>query len=109
MMCRGVRNWPLVPAVAIARGGACPRWRTHSGGFQPSARAPWLLSCPHRHHSVLHVLKQGIAERLPRLLLQGDADLVVRDPAAVLRDQGDQVVDEVGEDGHRSEQWKGWG
>jgi predicted AAA+ superfamily ATPase len=62
-----LRSSPVSTEAAAAggpllEGALAPRWRTHSGGFQPSARAPWLLSRPHRRNSVLRVLKQGIAE-----------------------------------------------
>ena len=37
-----------------------------------------------RHHLALDLLQLLIADGFPRLVLQGYADLVVRDPAAVL-------------------------
>jgi hypothetical protein len=50
---------------------------------------------------VLGLLQLGVAERLLRLPLQGRADLVVADATAVLRDQCQQRVGEVGADGYR--------
>jgi hypothetical protein len=73
---------------------------------EASAGAFHTLGGTQLHHLALDLPQLLIADRFHRLVLQGGADLVVRDPAAVLRDQGDQVVDEVGEDGHRGRTWR---
>ena len=92
-------------AGAAARGGG-----STPGAFSASAGALHTLRGPQGHHLALELLQFLIADGLSRLALQGCADLVVRDPAAVLRDQSDQVVDEVGEVGHRcGVETLGWG
>jgi hypothetical protein len=101
-------------AAAAAAGAGCwgrSAWRrVDSSRSQASAGAFHTLRGPQGHHLALGLLQYLIADGLSRLTLQGYADLVVRDPAAVLRNQSDQVVDEVGEVGHRSGlETLGWG
>lgn len=106
------RGGAVAAAAAAGAGGWGPSaWRwIYPRRLQPSARALHTLGGTQGHHLALELLQVLIADGLSCLVLQGCADLVVRDPAAVLRDQGDQVVDEVGEVGHRSGlEALGWG
>jgi hypothetical protein len=76
-------------------------------GLQAATRTLHPLGRPHRHHQGLDLLERVVADRFTGLLLQGRPDLIIGDPAAVLRDQGDQGIGEVGEDRHQSELWEG--
>jgi hypothetical protein len=109
----GVAGGGAVDAAAGPGAGGWGRsaWRwIYPRRLQPSARALHTLGGTQGHHLALELLQVLIADGLSCLVLQGCADLVVRDPAAVLRDQGDQVVDEVSEVGHRSGlETLGWG
>ena len=92
-------------AIALARASRRPRCGLKARGLQATAGPSRLLCCTHRHHLVFGFLHQRVAERFSHLLLQRRLDLAIADPAAVLRDQGDQGVGEVGAEGH----WGGLG
>ena len=92
-------------AIALARASRRPRCGLKARGLQATAGPSRLLGRTHRHHQVFGFLHLRVAERLAHLLLQRRLDLAIADPAAVLRDQGDQGVGEVGAEGH----WGGLG
>jgi hypothetical protein len=79
-------------------------------GHEAFSQALWAtkalhtLRGVHRHQQSLDLLQFFVTDRLACLLLQSRPDLLVRDPAAVLRDQGDQCVGELGPGNH----WEGW-
>ena len=92
------RGWP---PTAGCRGGS--RWGFNALSLQAATGAFHPLGRSHRHHQSLDLLERLVADRFTGLLLQGRPDLIVADPAAVLGDQGDQGIGEVGEDRHQSE------
>ncbi len=94
-----LRSSPVSTEAAVVP-GAMGAWA--AGALHPLGRS-------HRHHQVLDFLEGVVADRFTGLLLQSRLDLIIRDPAAVLGDQGDQGIGEVGEVGHQSGQWQGGG
>jgi hypothetical protein len=89
-------------AAGVARAGGF-----HTSSFQAATGALHPLGRSHRHQQALDLLEGVVADRFTGFLFQGGPDLIVRDPAAVLGDQSDQGIGEVGEDRHQGEYWEG--
>ncbi len=110
----GLGGWGAGP-VATAAGpatagcGGVSSWGCQAWGLQTATGALHPLGRSHRHHQALDFLERLVVDRFTGLLLKGNPDLIIGDPAAVLRDQGDQGIGEFGEVGHQSGQWVGGG